>query len=416
MLYRNNFRVMPFGEPGDDWLGLDRRKGQGRSRFLASRELVGHISISDDKRFFEEVSSRSGGIKNQDAQEELENFVREKILKRLEKYVVGVIRWDSPRIRVKAESKGARLLDVVTSLAGGREGVLQINPGPEAYAVIKEAGFANAETIIQNLKSISGGAVEGEGRQFLEKNVSALRSVVAQVKREMANKEKQILFLEKSEARRGELVSMMQHAFSIVNDAAVPAIKAAINQAVELDLPQPFLQKLAAIKEAVQKLMILSQLASTAKFDLGKEQVSADLVPYTVQYLKSHWAESLKQWGIKLHFVKEEISYEKRTDLLAYSLVIDNFVDNARKAKATNLYVQFVSHDGRLEVMFSDDGAGVSRGAVARLFVPGFSTTGGTGLGLYSVKRILEELGGSVEFVGNGVEGLGKGACFQVTL
>jgi signal transduction histidine kinase len=372
--------------------------------------------VADDEGLFEEVSSRAGGIKNEEALQELRTFVRDKLVRRLERYVVDVIRWDSPDILVTAEKKGVKLLDVVTSLAGGREGVLNIIPGSEAFATIRQAGLANAETIIENLKALSGTAVSGEAGQFLEQNVSALRSVVLQAKRELAAKEEQVLFLEKSEARKGELVAMMQHAFSIVNDSAVPAIRAVASEANARRLPKSFLQKVAEVNEAVHKLMVLSQLASTAKFDLGKEQVEADLVSYTVQYLKSHWAETLSLRGITLNIAGENVSHKRKTDVLAFSLVIDNLVDNARKAGAKNIYVRFEIQKGQLSVMFSDDGAGVSRGAVAKLFAPGFSTTSGTGLGLYSVKRIMEEIGGGVEFSGNGVVGLGKGACFKVTL
>ena len=34
MLFLNGFRVMPYGEPKDDWLQLNQRKTQGVRRFL----------------------------------------------------------------------------------------------------------------------------------------------------------------------------------------------------------------------------------------------------------------------------------------------------------------------------------------------------------------------------------------------
>jgi hypothetical protein len=180
------------------------------------------------------------------------------------------------------------------------------------------------------------------------------------VKRELAAKEAQVLFLERSEARQGELIEMMQHAFAIVNDLAVPALKAAIDQALKLDLPESYLEKLASVKEAVQKLMRLSQMASSAKFDLGKEKIETDLVSYTGQYLRWQWLDSLKEWGIRLHVEESEIDYHRKLDILAYSIIIDNLVHNSYKAECRNFFVRFTKDDKKLSILFGDDGKGIS--------------------------------------------------------
>src|SRR2546421_2156925 len=42
-LFINGFRIPPYGDRGDDWLGLDGRKTQGTARYIATRDLVGRI-------------------------------------------------------------------------------------------------------------------------------------------------------------------------------------------------------------------------------------------------------------------------------------------------------------------------------------------------------------------------------------
>jgi len=75
-LYRNGFRVLPYGEQGDDWLGLD--KSNNRSSTLGPHMNIcffGFVEIEDsqgDK--FEETSSREGLIEN-DSSRELIDFV-----------------------------------------------------------------------------------------------------------------------------------------------------------------------------------------------------------------------------------------------------------------------------------------------------------------------------------------------------
>lgn len=80
-LYRNGFRVLPYGEQGDDWLGLD--KSNNRSVILAPHmniSFFGFVEIKDlEGHTFEETSSREGLIEN-NASKELVSFVYRSII------------------------------------------------------------------------------------------------------------------------------------------------------------------------------------------------------------------------------------------------------------------------------------------------------------------------------------------------
>ena len=52
-MYKNGFRVHPYGNEDNDWLGLDRRKTQGWKRFLGNRELMGRIEINGNQPNFQ---------------------------------------------------------------------------------------------------------------------------------------------------------------------------------------------------------------------------------------------------------------------------------------------------------------------------------------------------------------------------
>jgi signal transduction histidine kinase len=47
-VYRDGFRVLPFGEVGDDWLGLDRRRVQNPTLRVSNNQVIGHVFISAD--------------------------------------------------------------------------------------------------------------------------------------------------------------------------------------------------------------------------------------------------------------------------------------------------------------------------------------------------------------------------------
>lgn len=82
-LYRNGFRVLPYGEPKDDWLGLDIRysgdSGQTNIPFN-NNNLFGFVEIIDKEGLlFQETASREGLIEN-DAFEELVDFLQKSLV------------------------------------------------------------------------------------------------------------------------------------------------------------------------------------------------------------------------------------------------------------------------------------------------------------------------------------------------
>ncbi len=90
-LFRNGFRILPFGNPGDDSWKLDYRAQQGYNRFLSTRDLFGRVDIqTDDIEEFKEVSSRDGGLIESETTLQLRRLF-EIVAKRLERYVTGVL-------------------------------------------------------------------------------------------------------------------------------------------------------------------------------------------------------------------------------------------------------------------------------------------------------------------------------------
>ena len=90
-LFRNGFRILPYGEFNDDSWGLNRRAQQGYNRFLGTRDLFGRVDVeTDNVNDFKEVSSRDGGLIETPAYNELLAFFS-KTHRRLERYVVGVL-------------------------------------------------------------------------------------------------------------------------------------------------------------------------------------------------------------------------------------------------------------------------------------------------------------------------------------
>lgn len=87
-------------------------------------------------------------------------------------------------------------------------------------------------------------------------------------------------------------------------------------------------------------------------------------------------------------------------DKAALRRVLQNLVSNAFEAmpKGGRLQASVQREEGLVRIALQDSGEGLSAEAQARLFEPYFTTRSkGTGLGLAIARRVLEDLGGSIE-------------------
>lgn len=97
-LFRNGFRILPFGETGDDSWGIDFRAQQGRARYLGSRDLMGRVDVTvEDVSELKEASSRDSGLIDTPMSRQVKDLYK-LCHKRLERYVVGVL-WGESFLR-----------------------------------------------------------------------------------------------------------------------------------------------------------------------------------------------------------------------------------------------------------------------------------------------------------------------------
>jgi signal transduction histidine kinase len=107
----------------------------------------------------------------------------------------------------------------------------------------------------------------------------------------------------------------------------------------------------------------------------------------------------------------EPVFAEARKDELRD--VFLNVFENSRLARARTVNVRVARGDRAVTIDVSDDGAGIARGSLSRVFEPHFSTrTTGSGLGLAISRRLLDSWGGTIDL--NSEEG--KGAHVTITL
>ena len=75
-MYRDNFRVWPYGEPGDDWLRLDLRRVNAPAQRLSNNQIVGFAEVSyENNPRLRDKTNREGLIEN-DAYHDFWHLVR----------------------------------------------------------------------------------------------------------------------------------------------------------------------------------------------------------------------------------------------------------------------------------------------------------------------------------------------------
>jgi signal transduction histidine kinase len=75
-VYRDGFRVLPFGEAGDDWLALDRRRVQNPTMRVSNNQVIGHVFIGADTNTELRDQSNREGLLEGPAYEDLRTLVQ----------------------------------------------------------------------------------------------------------------------------------------------------------------------------------------------------------------------------------------------------------------------------------------------------------------------------------------------------
>ena len=414
-VYRNTFRVFPYGEEGDDWLGLDRQKGQGWGRRLATRDILGMVSITDKTNTFKEVSNREGFYQGNPL-DELKELMNSYVIKRLQRYVVEAINWDSETKPVTEEERKIESLKLVDYIAGDPEAFISIGVGRNLLEMVKEKEIQKVPELVNSLEALASVAPDSSSKEFVEAQIKGIKIGIRELNKNLRQREKEVLFLEKSPNIRGPISDLLNHELVIAGDDVLPSLERVINGLSKIDGMKDFVESLQSARISVQKMVKVAELSLSAKFDLSSDIVEGNIISFITQYLSKTKKDRLASNGVQVTFIGDEMKVTKELRYLEISIILDNLVSNSLKARCKNILLKFETQGDLLKLYFSDDGEGVGDSISDTLFTPGISTRGGPGLGLYTIKRIAISLGGDMSFIGNGRSGMLRGACFEVYL
>jgi signal transduction histidine kinase len=394
MVYRDGFRVPPYGGADDDWLDLDRGALAAQGYKVNRAQLVGKVDIS---------ARGNPLLRDQTNREGLRDCPEKRALAGLLKHVLEV------------EFRG--YLKEVDEEIRDRERI--------SFAAFTERLAEAEEKINNSLDELSEIDLEhpdleiGSLSKRLQRAFSTVVEVVAEVQDtvETAEDEKaRVLHL----AALGLSIEKLAHELNRASKHALEALSQMEGSPNASVLKRSAVLQLQSLRKRLQNLDPLLTPARQTKqeFDLGKE-IQAVLDGFQARFERHGITPKLVTKGdgpIKVKFVRA-----------MFIQVLENLIDNSvywlsvgkrRKiADETPREIRVVLDGNRNVIEVSDTGPGIAPENRERVFKPFFTLKPaghGKGLGLYIAREIAEYHGGTLTLTDKGLKATGRLNTFEL--
>lgn len=454
-LFYNNFRISPYGNAKNDWLGLDQRKAQGRARYLGTREVIGKIILTDREGTFQVLSNREGLAHNQ-AFHELIAYEKDNktpineeyfsygyvinIIRQLESFVVDALDWnrlidilDPKSTRVIQEKDLIKNPDqykikeidpdkielVRNRLLKSEWNIEKIEINNELISHISQEARKKYDDYINDfINNIGNKDIESLSRTEIKKvkNIIATERKRAEkatderyeeekkrLKAEKEIKEKELtieqinsqnMFLRKtSNTDVQDLISCI-HSI-LVNTSSIQNYVTRILRKSQSFSNSEFVKYMSNIRESSEIIKKICEFATLKNYTNKQSTVNAELSTFIYEYLNNiSGFEIYRTLKIK-NEIDKKILVNKEFIPVEIMMMIDNILVNSKKAHSDMVIVRNYIQGDNIVFSFKDNGVGLSekyKTNPSKIFDIGETTTNGSGIGLYQVNKIVQKL------------------------
>jgi signal transduction histidine kinase len=394
-LYHNGFRVLPYGEQGDDWLGLDY--SDTKRSVLAphkNRNFFGFIDVTDSQSvpILEETSSREGVIATK-AFEELARFGYEALSRCAMR--VAELRGRKPTTTTSRSTGKSRrevvarnATDLLAMLHRGtdfnKDEVGVLKKLAEEIIVVNAAGAQDEQRMVEELEMLrvlaSLGLVIGMFTHEVRHDLVALRADLSILARNEL----------KDDAREGLVTRIRANFDSLSNFAGYFDDSVSANIRREL-APQDLRKMIGRFAATVRPRSIRSKISLETVL-LGSKLTTLPMHPSEV-----------------------------------HSILFNLYTNSEKAIRRANvagrISILADRSDSKVRIRFCDNGIGVPEGHRERIFDAFFSTASsateagdivvGTGLGLKIVHDMVTSRGGRI-WVGSPPSGFSTNIQFEL--
>jgi len=355
-IYRDGFRVYPYGQRGTDWLNLDHRSRQLPVKRLANNQVVAVIRISRESNpGLRDRSNREGMVLNSE-HATLERSFKE-ILSLLEEYRYEV----RPR-RKTARQQEVSLFEPFDIADGVAEARTTLGPDHSTTALITRleeqvsSGVSQVQEVFSRLLMSAGLG------QMVDMVIHEIGAPLGKISRQLV---------------------LVERALADTSDAAT-------SQRIE-----PMIGSIKGWLEQLQNLRLrldphtAGRRGRATTFDVRDE----------VEDTFSLYGALLDAYGVTYQIRSPAEPIKVRMARSALSQVLANLVDNSiywlgRASGGGKIIADARRRDSGFSVTVADDGPGVQPEDRQKIFEPYFSRKpNGVGLGLYISRLVIEPYG-----------------------
>ncbi len=413
-VYKNGFRVYPYGEVDTDIFDLNTRKNQGYNRFLGTRDLIGRIEIIGNENNLKETTSRDGGFIKNTSYYELSTFFYDKAIKRLEKYI-GLIKWGEPNPEdgnkvVEAKDIKEEILAIIKGLTRASDLII-VDYDNNFLDIMNEKQEKSTLAILKNLSrsavKINDPAlikdIEQTKKQFnqlltakkeleVENDKNSIELKI--VKDDLESTVKQNIFLKTITTSDIKDILALQHHI----DRSSEKINIHIDSLIELvnkdASKDQLINHIKKISYENQKIASVAKFITKANFNMAAEIIEDDIVQFVNQYIENVYKEydhlKINKQLLNIEIKPFNEAFVMRFRPLEIIFVLDNLLSNSFKAQSKNVILTWVkNNDNTISFNIADDGIGINDDALNKIYEFGFTTTDGSGIGLYHVRDII---------------------------
>ncbi len=437
-IYKNGLRIFPYGERGEDPLKMDNRKTQGTNRYIGTRDSIGYINIHGENDELRETSSRGDGLIKTDTYNELyECFYT--TLKRLEKYIVEVSDWgkdlsEDDYINLDEHDRVIALQNIVSKLSKSKN-LISIEYAEDLFQILESKQEGSARSVLSEIKKqISDNNFDKieilKGLEKAEKKISNLEKIKDEAESEAFEKlvENESIINElEAEKKKGswqgaligtdkERIIGLQHQIFHSSSRINRNIKLLLKHLNPDLIDETTRKHLTVMSLESAKINSIANFVTKANFNLKASEIERDVIEFIVGYLNEIYIADDKIIDSQLKIEvnnKGDFEYIKEIRPLELTTLIDNLISNSEKAGASKISFSFLKKKDSLLIEVSDDGKkGIEKENLKKIFDLGYTSTGGSGIGLYQVKDIVEKLNGDI--FAESTKGIGT--TFKITL
>ncbi|MGX4687197.1 ATP-binding protein [Vagococcus sp. JNUCC 83] len=402
-LYRNNFRLFPYGNVGNDWLGMGHFNSRTKSVIYKQHTTTGFVNVNGENNLelLKELTNRQGLV--------------------LDKYGKNFLLIMKELIYKNAAYQDT---DFTNNFSFIRKEVSEIKEGESI--TIADLTFIRKKNVVEDFEETVDSTVdiinnlikidkkenlentenENENEDKLKMVFSELSKKSKDVKKEFVKKDKQI---KEDYAYFNELLPVV--GATIISETLAHEIIRLSNNVNSYSLK---IRK--AIPKNDQKTMIrnLGSIDSDIKF-LARYASLLDVNSYSKRrrFEKLSVKESIKEIvhdSPLLIYRKLELKYlisgsDFSTKLIkdSFKIIIENFIINStywlERMNTKSPMIVFELHNTEKQLVIYDNGIGIAENVVEKLFDPFITNKPdgeGRGMGLNIVREMLREIGADI--------------------